>query len=266
MAPRLQWVPLVIEWLQALWRAIYGIGEDASPKTGGEPITGEGGESGGVVDTLTKPAITSATADLSDGFFDALARVGKDQKWDPRLLLAVMSHESGIRANAHTPGSDAYGLIQWDAPKGKYAFIITLSAEQQVPYIRSYYVANAPYATIGEVYGQNYLPDRMKRRGRAPGTVLASKGEGDNFYEDNPSLDYNHDGQITIQDLEDTANAAAKKLGTRYTEAYDRLTYAMSKLGASGPTGPINPPSFPWLGMIAVIVGLGWIIGRGEKI
>lgn len=169
------------------------------------------------------------TSDLSDAFFSGLAEMGRAQGWDPALLLQVMSHESGIRADAYNPSGPAYGLIQFFG-KG-YSYVKNLSAEQQVPLIAAYYHSHAPYANAGQVYGQNYLPARMVERGRDPSTVLSEAGEA--FYDQNTSLDFNKDGKITIEDLQNVAEHAAQSLGARYTEAYARLRYAQTQLGVN---------------------------------
>lgn len=176
----------------------------------------------------TKPEVV-ATKDLSDSFFSALAEMGRAQGWDPALLLQVMSHESGIKADAYNPGGPAFGLIQFFG-KG-YSYVRNLSAEQQVPLIAAYYHPHAPYANAGQVYGQNFLPARMLSRGRDPSTILAEQGEA--FYDKNPSLDFNKDGKITIEDLQNVAEHAAQSLGARYSEAYDRLRWAQKQLGVS---------------------------------
>jgi hypothetical protein len=176
----------------------------------------------------TKPAV-KYTSDLSDDFFTAMAQMGKAQGWDPALLLQVMSHESGIRADAYNAGGPAYGLIQFFG-KG-YSYVRGMSAAQQMPLIAAYYHPHAPYANAGQVYGQNYLPARMQERGRDPSTVMAEKGEA--FYDQNTSLDFNGDGRITIEDLQNVAEHAAQSLGARYNEAYARLRYAQSQLGVS---------------------------------
>jgi len=248
----------MLEWLQIIWRSLRGIGTDASVKISGQASSPNATESGGIdVEPQTKPEITNATADLSDGFFDALAAMGRAQKWDPSLALTVMANESGIRANKQNAGgAPAYGLIQFYGPQ--YAYVLGLSAEQQMPLVANYYAGHAPYARVGEVYGQTFLPARMAARGRSPDTILTAKGES--FYDQNADLDANRDGTITIQDLEDTANAAAKALGKRYTESLARLHYAMAQAGTDG--GTDGGASFPWAGVLVVAFGLGWLFTR----
>jgi len=219
----------ILAWLGLGRGTDGGFTLGGSADAGGAPSE----EGGHVVEPITKPDVTAATSDLSDGFFAKLAQMGLDEGWDPRLLLPVMAHESGLKANAYNAGGPAYGLIQFFGPN--WSFIRTLDAEGQEPYIANYYRAAAPYRTVGEVYGQTYLPARMAARGRSPGTVLSTKGEA--FYDQNPSLDYNKDDEVTLQDLEDVANAAAKGLGKRYTESLARLNYAMSQVGTGGSGG-----------------------------
>jgi hypothetical protein len=182
------------------------------------------------------PAIL-ATADISDEFYVRLAKMGQKQKWNTAFLLAVMAKESGLQPGAINHSGPAYGLIQFFGQG--HAFIADLSAEEQVPYIESFYAADAPYGSIGETYGHNYLPNRMRARGRAPDTVLSVAGE--EYYDQNASLDTNHDGKITIADLEQAALTAAKRLGARYTESLARLEWAKQSLGGGGESGGGNP-------------------------
>lgn len=244
----------ILQWFWALvLRAIRGIVAD-TPHANLFPDAQETPNSPDDADTIPRiPVMSDAnaepetdakpevkyTTDLSDDFFTGLAQMGKQQGWDPALLLQVMSHESGIKANAYNASGPAYGLIQFFG-KG-YSYVRNLNAAQQVPLIAAYYHPHAPYANAGQVYGQNFLPQRMVDRGRDPSTVLTVAGES--YYEQNVrrdkdgnligGLDFNRDGKITIEDLQNVAEHAAQSLGARYSEAYARLRYAQSQLGVS---------------------------------
>lgn len=199
---------------------------------------------------IAKPAVRY-TSDHSDGFYLKLADGFINQlHTDPHFVLAIMANESGLRASAYNPAGPAYGLIQFFGSGN--AYIANLSAEEQVPHVIAYYHGHAPYGSVGEVYAETFLPARMLARGRSPDTVLTVKGEA--FYDVNAGLDYNHDGQITIGDLENQANAAAKHLGPRFVEATARLDWAIATLGLTPPGG------FP---VGALVAGVAVAIGVG---
>lgn len=201
---------------------------------------------------VTKP-IVKYTADHSDGFYLALADGFINQlHTDPHYVLAIMANESGLRANAYNPAGPAYGLIQFLGSGN--AYIANLSAEEQVPHVIAYYHGHAPYGSIGEVYAETFLPARMLARGRSLDTVLTVKGEA--FYDENEGLDYNHDGQITIGDLENQANAAAKALGPRFVEATARLDWAIASLGLTPPGG--FPVGALVAGVAVALALFGW--------
>ncbi len=192
--------------------------------------------------------------DLSDEFLIGLAQWGRDHKTDPRDMLAVSAYEAGVHPQATNP-KGAWGLFQWtEASRAKIGWlqpmniIATLPSEAQLPLIDRYFRQDAPYRSIGEVYGEVFLPGRMRDRGRDPSTVLTIKGEA--FYDQNTTLDANKDGRITIQDLETTALGAVKAMGKRWTEIMQRLAWAESTLG--------NPPETPGIvGWPIVAIGVG---------
>lgn len=211
---------------------------------------------------MQKPP-NNLTRQLSDGFFLRLAdafvnRLGTD----PHFVLAVMAHESGLRPEAANPARPgAYGLIQFYGDDK--AYVASMSAEDQVPLIEAHFAPHAPYGSIGEVYGQNYLPGRMADRGRSPGTILSERGEA--FYDQNPSLDFNHDDAVTIDDLEQTARAAARGMGAKFAQASARLDWAITELGLGRKIpGPSRGAFWGTLAFVAAAAGgLYWYQSRG---
>jgi hypothetical protein len=198
----------------------------------------------------TKPDV-HYTADHSDGFYLKLADgFINELHTDPHHVLTIMANESGLKANAVNQAGPAYGLIQFFGSQN--AYIANLTAEEQVPHILAFYRGHAPYASVGEVYGETFLPARMLARGRAPSTVLTQDPEI--YYRVNSGLDYDRNGDITIEDLENQANAAAKALGPRWKEAVARLDWAIATLGLETPGKlPIAP----------IVAGVGAAIAVG---
>lgn len=217
---------------------------------------------------VTKPEAV-LSKNLSDAFLIGMAKWGRDHKTNPRHMLAVSAYEaSGINPAASNPAG-AYGLFQFtEASRTKIgwlkpmAMIATLPSEEQLPLIDRYFKSHAPYGSIGEVYGETFLPGRMADRGRSPNTVLTEAGEKEKFYESNKSLDSNGDGKITIADLEASALNAVKSMGPRWTEIMARLAWAESTL--QNPPG--SPPFSPWP-VVAIGVGVAVVFalsqGRG---
>lgn len=216
---------------------------------------------------LTKPEAL-LTRNLSDAFLIGLAKWGFEHKTNPRNMLAVSAFEAGGVNPAAANPAGAYGLFQWtEASRAKIgwlkpmAMIASLSSEEQLPLIDRYFRAHAPYGSIGEVYGETFLPGRMAARGRSPDTVLTEAGEKEKFYESNRSLDADKNGKITIGDLEASALKAVKSMGPKWTELMARIAWAESTL-----QNPGGPPFSPWP-VVAIGVGVGvvWAIARTVK-
>jgi hypothetical protein len=199
------------------------------------------------------------TADHTDGFYLKLADgFINELKTDPHLVLPVMANEARcIHATAYNPAGPAYGLIQFFGES--QAYIANLDAEQQVPHVVGFYRSHAPYGSTGELYGETFLPARMLARGRSPSTVLTSRGEA--FYDQNASLDFNHDGHISIEDLENTALRAAGVCGARFKEAVARLDWAIATLGLEVP-GKLPLGALIAGGLVTIGVGLALLYGK----
>jgi Hemopexin len=170
------------------------------------------------------------TSDLSENFFAALRTACVQLKCHPVRLLLVMYSESRVRASALHPSGGAAGINQMtDASlrgagwsQGCAAFA-QLTAEQQVPYVKRYFEprVSAGLDSIGRLYQVNFLPATVQP-GQGPETVLAERdGVHADAYQENSILDANHDGKITIGDLE--ATALSLRAQERWQEMEGRL-------------------------------------------
>jgi len=150
----------------------------------------------------------------TDRFRHALFDMAKRNGWDVDAIAAVMSNESGFIAAAKNPMATASGIIQMiDSTakrvgiKGGAAELRTLSAEEQIPYVETFYKM-----TLGKRSGirpvDYYLAGWGSGIGQPAGFVLARQSDAKtyndgkkNLYDLNYGLDRNKDGIITVEDL-----------------------------------------------------------------
>src|SRR5262249_2922896 len=152
------------------------------------------------------------TSDLSDRFFDKIKGVAANLGCDELDLLRVMMSESAVKATAHNPNGHASGLIQFMPStltglgwaEGHEAFR-TLSAEEQLPYVQKSF---PPYKHLGlpaaaRLYQATFLPATLSL-GSAPEIVICGRDAGPHAfaYEPNKVFDANHDGSITVGELQ----------------------------------------------------------------
>jgi hypothetical protein len=136
------------------------------------------------------------------GFRRRLVRLAESLGTDPDWLAAVMSRESGFRADARNPSSGAVGLIQFMPSTAKglgttTAELSRMSAEDQLTWVERYYAAfRGRLGTMDDVYVATFWPAAV---GRGPEHVIARSGE--RVYEANKGLDIDDDGEITNGDL-----------------------------------------------------------------
>ncbi len=230
--------------------------------------------------TNPEKPLVKTTPDLSDGFFLAAVRKGREQGWDPRNWLAVSAYEAdGVRARAENPAG-AYGLIQFTEAarggigwKGPLSGIAALSAEDQIPLVYAYYKPHAPFRSPGEVYGFTFVPawkrnpnanlvyaDPNARPANEP-PWQASWGSEGNTYAQNRSLDVNKDGKISIGDLTATTERATKAMGARWTEILARLAWAEKQVQTADGGGPSYAPIII-AGVALVVVASLFHVGR----
>ena len=134
------------------------------------------------------------------------------QQWG-QLTDDSLTQINGKRDELVGKIQEAYGINQatkerlksygWTGDLDDY---LKLSAEQQLPYIEKQYSTGyrGKLTSAGRIYLVNFLPSRFFSLG--PDGVIARRG--DPAFATNTWLDYDNDGAITLQDLEDLADAA----------------------------------------------------------
>lgn len=151
----------------------------------------------------------SKKPDLSDEFYSKTVEIAKKLNCSPDALMGVMNAESGIDSSIkNSAGGSATGLIQFIDSTAKSLGTTTeklakMSPEKQLDYVEKYLVSAKASAGIGEnekisggtLYALIFLPARANKN------ILASRGEGNNYYEHNKGLDKNKDGNISITEL-----------------------------------------------------------------
>ena len=168
--------------------------------------------------------------DLSDGFFDGLRGVCSNLRCEPVDLLSVMMSESQVRATAHNPNGDASSLIQFMPQtlanlgwtQGHAAFR-QLTAEQQLPFVEKYFASHVAQglSSAARLYQATFLPATLNM-GSSPDTVIAATGGINGFaVPANPAFDINHDGRITVGELQAAIDRNAR--GARWDEIVARL-------------------------------------------
>jgi hypothetical protein len=170
------------------------------------------------------------TADLSDGFFDAVRTTSETLGCTPMDLLGVMMNESGVKATAHNANGDASGLIQF-MPKTLenlgwtqgHELFRQLSAEEQMPYVEAYF---RPYVSQGlspaaRLYQATFLPATLSL-GSSLDTVICERDGRNAFaYGPNQGFDREQKGYITVGDLQAAIDRACH--GARWDEISSRL-------------------------------------------
>lgn len=175
------------------------------------------------------------SADVEDSFFPKLKAIAF---WIaptlPQLaewMLAVMYSESGVYAGAAN-SIGCVGLLGFCQTTSGYTQdqIHGMNATEQLDVVGPFVKSFAKHIERrGNVYQGNFLPGSFAR-GSSLGTVLAARGgSGYNgqegaFYDANPLLDQNHDGRITVGDLEHRLSTIEKE--PRFKELLQRLRAA----------------------------------------
>jgi hypothetical protein len=181
---------------------------------------------------------TRYTQDVDADFFLGLEDVAAELGAKASDMLAVMFSESGCRADAHNDNPkhlpperrwNASGLIQFMPAtlaglgwtKGHAAFR-QLSATQQLPYVRRYYL---PYrghlGSIGGLYVATFLPALIAHAGDSAFVLTAKSGPLGWAYAPNAAFDANGDLAITVGELEDAVRRNCR--GPRWNELLIRL-------------------------------------------
>jgi hypothetical protein len=171
------------------------------------------------------------TNDLSDGFFTDLGSISTDLGCAPIDLLSVMQSESGVRADARNPGSDASGLIQFMPATltglgftGTTADFRALSAQDQLPWVKKYFTpyAGAPGLTsAARIYQATFLPATLSRGDGMDVEICNNSGDLTSAYNANKVFDVDNTGQITVGDLQFAI--VRNRNGDRWNEILARL-------------------------------------------
>lgn len=187
------------------------------------------------------------TDDLSDQFFTDIVDVCSRLGCAPRDLLGVMMNESGVRANARNPTSDASGLIQFLPStlaglgfSGSTADFRNLSADEQLPWVELYF---QPFVHFGldsaaRVYQAVFLPSSLQLGSDFSVVIAQHGGTNSAVYDRNRGLDRNNDGRITVGELEQAIESHFNS--ARWQEIESRLNDAGGTPSDSNGQGAID--------------------------
>jgi hypothetical protein len=139
---------------------------------------------------------------VSSDFKDKVIEICKRLEIDPSHLMACMRSETAGTFDPHIwNGTVAVGLIQFTSagcPAGTNLTKLSLmTAVEQLDWVEKYFL---PYKgrlkTVEDVYTAMAWPAAV---GKSPDYVFYTKGDGN--YEQNQSLDTNHDDKVTKGEL-----------------------------------------------------------------
>ena len=215
--------------------------------------------------------------------YAALRKAAADIGTTPEDLLLTIALETGDTMNPHIAFCnsagypDAVGLNQItktasDAMKMTEAerlSLLDMTPAEQLPYVARYFImANGgkPFATppnAVKLYQANIAPSTVG------GDIVYTQktfpchapGSGGDPYCNNPSLDYNKDGVITVEDLAFVLAKVSKRPG------YQK---AVAELNATGSAAPPSSSPGPASMVMNFAVGLGlgtgaYFLLRGRK-
>jgi hypothetical protein len=159
--------------------------------------------------------------DLSYEFQQKVINYSEKLGINPIHLMKIMAAESGLDPAAKNPNSGAVGLIQFLKPAAKtvgttVAALQNMTREKQIDYVYKYFdvvkkTAKIKYNNIADLYVSTWLPYEGAQ-GKPDSYVIASKDDKKTktYYTQNPILDENKDGKITMKDLKDHAEKWSK--------------------------------------------------------
>jgi len=177
-------------------------------------------------------------AKLDSNFYQKLLQLSDNVGMKPEDILNVMAVESNLDPSAHNPNGHASGLVQV-MPKflsglgfhGTPEDFRNSSASSQLNVVERLIknmmkVNGGPLNSAAQYYVGNFLPVALKlpgvRQGKAS-TIIVSKNPIEphlpnisiqqemKFYNANPGLDFDHDGNITYGDIQNVLKAAQNK-------------------------------------------------------
>lgn len=187
-----------------------------------------------------------ATSDPA--FYKKLLEVCSEVQMKPEDLLNVMAVESGIDPTAHNANGNASGLLQFMPStlkglgfQGTHADFRSMSSVDQLDYVKKLIQGNmqyngGPFTSAAQYYVANFLPVALKLPGIKagdPNTIIVSQNPTTPhlpnvnthmesvYYNANPGLDADKDGNITYGDIQTVLNRAAS--GKNYLSALNQL-------------------------------------------
>jgi hypothetical protein len=171
----------------------------------------------------------------------------------PEYVLAFMGYESGLQPGAQNGG--CYGLNQLCSAKPGGVdpqTYLSWPASKQIrhgvaPYLKWLNDTYGPLRSGVRLYQGNWIPESLKLAHNFPDVIAARggtryKGQEGVFYDDNRTLDTNHDGQVTVGDIDAVINAQLRKpsVDAAIAAAYVFRGEPRPGVGASI-DGPRNP-------------------------
>jgi len=201
--------------------------------------------------------------DLDADFFDELRASAAAMTANPADVMLILYGESGL--NPASPGHVAFyeGLNQIQAPYLKargvdQADYLTWPASRQMreivgPFLTAQVrqLLGKPVRSAGVLEALNLYPASVKKHGDAPDSIVIDGNSSDPgerlAYVKNQALDRNHDGAITISDLDEWLGGLSKQ---------KPFQQALAQLGGDiSPAGGGRRATSPWaiLGGLTVI-------------
>ncbi len=177
---------------------------------------------------------TGPSADWSDADVATFVADCIEVGASPLDVLAVIFSESGAHAEAHNPGGDATGLLQFMPTtlanfgwRGTWQQFGALGVSGQLPYMLRYLrVYRGKLTSASMVYLAVFLPACLTWPNLGPLTVITSgRGPFAFAYLPNKVFDREAKGYITLGDL--GASAARASKGPRWDELAGRVVAAM---------------------------------------
>lgn len=142
---------------------------------------------------------------INQDFINKVVDVSKRLSCNPKHLLAVIKLESGLNPSTKNKETNATGLIQFLPMTAKslgtnIQLLSTMTAIEQMEYVYKYLEPLKPFKDLVDLYLAILLP---AARYSKDNIYIEKDGKLSFAYEPNKGLDYNKDGKIDRQDIED---------------------------------------------------------------